>query len=185
MSTEGIDPVRRPTRFTAAQVLGIAVAVAVVAGLAVFFAVRWYLFPPAFDPVSLNSDERQVLAEKLERLESLGGLTARDQTNAPQPEPYSEADADRRISLTERELNALIASDPVLAERIAIDLDEDLASVAMLIPLDPSVPLLGGRTLRINAGLELAYEQGRPVAILKGVSVMGVPLPNAWLGGCR
>jgi hypothetical protein len=50
-----------------------------------------------------------------------------------------------------------------------------------LIPVDPGFPILGGRTLRVSAGVELAYADGRPIVALRGVSVMGVPIPNAWL----
>jgi hypothetical protein len=39
--------------------------------------------------------------------------------------------------------------------------------------------------LRIHAGLELAYRNARPVVILRGVSIMGVPLPDAWLGNLK
>jgi hypothetical protein len=31
----------------------------------------------------------------------------------------------------------------------------------------------------------MAFRQGRPVFILRGVSVMGVPLPNAWMAGLK
>jgi hypothetical protein len=44
---------------------------------------------------------------------------------------------------------------------------------------------MGGQILKVRAGMELAYRNDRPVAILKGVSVMGVPIPNAWLGGMK
>ena len=37
----------------------------------------------------------------------------------------------------------------------------------------------------MRAGVELAYRSGKPVVVLKGVSLMGVPLPNAWLGGVK
>jgi len=36
-----------------------------------------------------------------------------------------------------------------------------------------------------EAGVELAYRNGRPVVVLKGISIMGVPLPNAWMGGIK
>ena len=39
--------------------------------------------------------------------------------------------------------------------------------------------------LKVRAGMELAYRNSRPVVVLKGVSVMGVPIPNAWLGGLK
>jgi hypothetical protein len=44
-----------------------------------------------------------------------------------------------------------------------------------------SIEGIGGRTIRIDAGLELAFENNRPVVALRSVSVMGVPVPNAWL----
>ena len=44
---------------------------------------------------------------------------------------------------------------------------------------------MGGQILKVRAGMELAYRDNRPVVILKGISVMGVPIPNAWLGGMK
>ena len=55
----------------------------------------------------------------------------------------------------------------------------------MLVPVDPDFPLLGGKTLRVSTGIEMAYHGGRPQIILKGVSIMGVPIPNSWLGGLK
>ena len=46
-----------------------------------------------------------------------------------EPEAYSEEGAKREISLTEKELNALIANNPEVAQRVAIDLSENLISV--------------------------------------------------------
>jgi hypothetical protein len=31
----------------------------------------------------------------------------------------------------------------------------------------------------------LDHGNGKPVVILKGISIMGVPVPNAWLGGIK
>ncbi len=31
----------------------------------------------------------------------------------------------------------------------------------------------------------MAYQSGRPRIVLKGVSIMGVPIPNSWLGGLK
>jgi len=31
----------------------------------------------------------------------------------------------------------------------------------------------------------MAYQNNKPVIILKGVSIMGIPIPNAWLGGLK
>ena len=101
------------------------------------------------------------------------------------PEPYRESNADREIRLTERELNGLLAKNTDLAKKLAIDLSDDLASAKLLIPLDPELPFFGGKTLKVSAGMELRYSNQRPVAILKGVSIWGVPIPNEWLGGIK
>lgn len=157
----------------------------VIVTVGVTWLVRTYVFPGAFRPVELSAREAQALDDKLAQLGGETGQpagTAEAPTGTLEPEPYREDAARRAVSFSERELNALIAHDPELAQRVAIDLSDDLASVRLLVPMEPDFPLVGGRTLRIDAGLELAYRAGRPVAILRGVSVMGVPLPNAWIG---
>lgn len=150
------------------------------------------LFPGEFTPVTLNAREQRILDEKIQNLERLQDRPVVD--HAPRsvsdaaplkPEPYSEAGASREISLSEKELNALIATNTDLASRLAIDLSDDLASAKLLVPLDPNAPILGGKTLKLSAGMELRYAEGKPVVMLRGVSIWGVPLPNAWLGGIK
>ena len=68
---------------------------------------------------------------------------------------------------------------------MAIDLADNMVSLKLLVPLDPDLPMLGGKTLKIKAGAELAYRDSRPVIKLKGISLMGIPMPNAWLGGMK
>ena len=51
--------------------------------------------------------------------------------------------------------------------------------------VDEDFPILAGKIIKVRAGMELAYRNDRPVAILKGVSIMGVPVPSAWLGGMK
>ncbi|MBN1276030.1 MAG: arginine N-succinyltransferase, partial [Deltaproteobacteria bacterium] len=43
----------------------------------------------------------------------------------------------------------------------------------------------GGKILRVRSGMAFTYKDGKPVVILKGITVMGVPLPNVWLGGMK
>ena len=163
-------------------------------------AVKYYLFPSEFKPVNLSEQEEQLLNQKLERLDSMQYLTRKQRrdrgadTEAPgkatdnsvlEPEPYSEEGADRTITLSERELNALLAKNTDLARKLAIDLSNDLVSAKLLVPVDEDFPIMGGQILKVRAGVELAYQNERAVVILKGVSVMGVPIPNAWLGGLK
>jgi len=108
-----------------------------------------------------------------------------DKGAALEPEAYSEEGAKREISLTEKELNALIAKDPEVAQCVAIDLSDNLISIKMIVPIDKEVPVLGGKTLRLNLGVMIAFEKERPVVALKGVSLGGIPVPNAWLGNLK
>ncbi len=101
------------------------------------------------------------------------------------PERYTEAGAKREVSFSERELNGMIANNKDLAKKLAVDLDDDLVSARLLVPVDQDFPILGGKTLRVSAGVELAYREAKPIVVLKGVSIMGIPIPNAWLGGMK
>ena len=82
-------------------------------------------------------------------------------------------------------INRLLAKNTELGDRLAIDLSDDLISAKLLLPVDEDFPLLGGKVLRFRSGLTFSYKNGKPVVILKGVTVMGVPVPNAWLGDIK
>lgn len=182
--------------------LTIALAFLAVIGLTAMITLwlaKLYLFPRAFQPVELTQKEQIVLDQKIQAItsnpppsqenakEKTTTHAADSQSPAPPltPEPYRETDANRKINLNERELNALLAKNTDLGGKVAIDLAKDMASVKILIPLDPEMPFLGGKTLKVTAGLELQHNAQGPKAILKGVSVWGVPLPNAWMGGMK
>ena len=183
-------------RFTGSQVFAIALGVVIVTAAVTLLVVRFFFFPAPFTPVELNQREKQELAGKLDRIEQASGISLEDMFGGVRedeltpegflkPEPYSEEGASREIYLSERELNALLANNTDLAQKAAIDLSRDLVSVKLLVPVDPDFPVLGGKTVRVRAGLELALRDGRPVVKLRGVSLMGIPLPNVWLGGIK
>lgn len=111
--------------------------------------------------------------------------TEQSENGQIQPELYVEDDSKRRIELTERELNALLAENTDLAEQLVVNLSDNVASIKLLVDVDPDFPFFGGKTLKVSGGTELSYENNRPVIIMKGVSVWGVPIPNAWLGGLK
>jgi hypothetical protein len=160
-----------------------------------YWFLKTYVFAREFKPVELSAREEQVLDDKLRVLgyQPVGQSADRNKPSADQfdeqgvlkPERYSEVGAKREVSFNERELNALLAKNTDLARKLAIDLSDDLVSAKLLVPMEPDFPVLGGKTLRFNAGVEMAYVNGRPMVMLKGVSVMGVPIPSAWLGGLK
>ena len=171
------------------------VLLAILLTLLAVWLLNTVLFPTEFEPVTLNADEQQVLDQKLqnfERFQSQADRRASRSRPFPSkdddpltPEPYTEEGASREIRLSERELNALLAKNTDLATRLAIDLSDNLASAKLLVHLDEEFPLLGGNTVKLTAGAELAYASGNPIVKLRGVSVWGVPIPNAWLGGIK
>ena len=83
--------------------------------------------------MELSAKEEQVLNAKLERLDTLQARRTRgaariahqhaaDAANPDflEPEAYSEAGADRSITLSERELNGLLAKNTDLARKLVV-----------------------------------------------------------------
>jgi len=165
------------------QVLLIILATIVVTVGVTYWVLATWVFVKEFKPVQLNAREEQVLNAKLRAIGYQAGEL--DEQGYLKPEPYTEVGASREVSFSERELNAMLAKNTDLAHKLAIDLSDELVSAKLLIPLEPDFPVLGGKTLRVNAGVAMAYRAGRPLVVLKGVSVMGVPIPNAWLGNLK
>lgn len=169
---------------------GMIILISVIASLlAVWLAFAW-LFPKSFTPVTLNEKEQVTLDKKVKSLHldlqtGPRGIKAQAHDRVLTPEKYTEEGASRQISFTEREINALIATNTDLANKVAIDLSPGLISAKALIPLDPEMPFFGGKTLKISAGVELNFKNGKPVVVLKGVSFWGVPVPNAWLADLK
>ena len=162
-----------------------------------FWVLRTYIYAKDFKPVQLDQKEQTVLDTKLRMLgyepgpdtavvpASGDGETKETDQQWLRAERYQEDLAKGTLSFSERELNSLLAKSPDLARRVAMDLSDNMVSARILVPVDPDFPILGGKTLRVSTGLEMAYHSGRPIVILKGVSIMGVPIPNRALGGLQ
>lgn len=176
------------------HVIWIVLATVLVTMAATYWVVRTYVYAKDFTPVALSVKEHQVLDSKLKSLgydpapEASGNQDRTSQETDQEwlrAERYTEEGAKREVSFSERELNAMVAKNPDIARKLSIDMDDDLVSARLLVPVDPDFPVLGGKTLRVSAGVEMAFRNSKPVVILKGVSIMGVPVPNAWLGGLK
>ena len=168
------------------------IVILLIAGISAFWIVR-NIYAKPFDPVVLSQPEKKVLDDKISLLEKSANTSRYQQASAGsvsfpdgrlKPEPYSEKDAKREITLTERELNSLI-SDPEIARNVAIDLSDNLLSVKILVPMDEEFPILGGKTIKLHFGTTLAYSDNNLVVAMRGISIGGVPLPSAWWGGIK
>ncbi|MEM7259749.1 MAG: arginine N-succinyltransferase [Pseudomonadota bacterium] len=182
------------------SVIGIIVLTIAVTVAITLWAINSSWLNGKFKPVQLSGSEQQTLTQKLNALGAFDATPEDDQPQSTeqilgndsdassqelQPEVYTEDDGRRRIELTERELNALLAENTDLAEQLVIDLTDNMASVKLLIDLDPDLPFFGGKTLKVSSGTELSYANNRPSVVMRGVSVWGIPIPNAWLGGLK
>ena len=168
------------------HIVGLVLLTAFISVSVTLWVMQYFLFPKPFKPLTLNTQETAVLEQKLQRI-GLPDLMEKATTGNTDltPEPYTEVGAKREIALTEKELNALLAKNTDMGEKAVVDLADNLASAKILLPLDPDFPFIGGKTLKVNAGIELAYANAQPIVKLKGVSVWGVPVPNAWLGNLK
>ncbi len=182
--------------FGCLAITGLLLLVVLASVLITLWVARTWLFPPPLEPVVLDAREQTELETKLRSLTGAPPPTIGDEAEATgngedtaadtlQPEAYAERPQDRVIHFTQRELNALVARNPDLADRFALHLSDGLLSATLLITLPPDLPLFAGQTVKVATGLQLRHEQGRPILSVEGVSLMGVPLPSAWLGGIK
>ncbi len=148
------------------------VLTAIVAALVTLLVARIWIFQPEVAPVVLDSQEQAELEKKLQ------ALTDKSQ-------PYSESPKDRVIYLSERELNAIVARDPDLANRASFRLIDDKISATLLVDTPEDMPGIGGKTVEMSTGIIVGHADGRPTFIIEGVSLMDVPIPSAWLGGWK
>jgi hypothetical protein len=168
------------------KVLAIVLAAAIIASLISVWVFQKYKLPDEFKPVMLSIKEEKTLDGKIEQLEKMADTSQSASGEAVlEPERYQEDPSLRTIVFSEKELNALLAKNTDLAQKLAIDLSDGMASAKLLLPLDEEFPVLGGKTLKVTAGLGIDFSNGKPVVMLKGVSVWGVPVPNAWLGNMK
>ncbi|WP_316367810.1 hypothetical protein [Candidatus Thiodiazotropha sp. CDECU1] len=192
--TEQLEGQATKNGFRGIHILWIVLATILVTAAITYWVVRTYIYAKDFTPVELSHAEQQVLNGKLKQL-GYEPNPASESNAKPQqketdeewlkPQRYNEKGAKREVFFSERELNAMVANNQDLARKLAIDLGDDLVSARLLVPVDQDFPIFGGKTLRVSTGVEMAFREAKPVVILKGVSIMGVPIPNAWLGGLK
>ena len=125
--------------FSGMQVLWMVFASMCLAIVATALVIKLLLFPAPYKPVVLTPKESQLLTAKLEKFEGFKQQPAPGKSEYTKdgtllPEQYSEVGSTRDIDFTERELNAMVAKNTDLADKVAIDLAEDMVSIKLLIP---------------------------------------------------
>jgi hypothetical protein len=125
--------------------------------------------PRQFETANLTDDESKALQDRLQGF-------ARDlqQTNQPVA-----------LSLDSREVNAVIATEPALAElkqHVRVQLEGDGLQCLVSVPLDPlaEIPFLGGlkgRHMNATATVRVTLANGELSTRLVAAQVKGNPLP--------
>jgi len=170
----------------------------------------WWIQRP-IKPVVLSAPEKAAVEEKLQQL---GGGNApaaaptsasriaaatnrRLQASAPPPaiaagpeanqgpgRPYQPGS--KGFILTDREINGLLNANTDLGKSVRLEFAQDAvnAYLAVLIPQD--FPIGGGRIFRARGRFRVSLGNGgEPYAVLEDVTVLGLSLPKAWLGGLK
>jgi len=183
--------------------LGITASIILVLGLTGFFVYRYYT-QASYRPTTLSEREMQVLETKIEAVENseapmvAGSSRELDQAtiNSGDQPPLSEAELARiaeleemerrTITLTEREINGMMNYNTGLGERIKVKFKNGYVDVGWIIPVDEEAPFIGGKTLRGSVDMSMEkLVDGKLAFAVEDVSVMGIPMPNAWLGDIK
>ncbi len=172
-----------------------------VAGLAGLGAAAWWyhhnFHASPFQPVVLSQEEQKTVDLKIEALNAPDSrlppemLDSAGEERIQQPAPGSlpaEADdrARRTLVFTETEINGALHHNSNLGEYLEIGLERNQISARAIVPIPADAPFIGGKTLRLRLSLRTFLDEANRLAIIvQDVSVGGVPLPSAWLGGLK
>jgi hypothetical protein len=149
----------------------------------------WYIQRP-IKPVVLSVTEKAAVDKKLEHLgespEDRARPLIRDSTPTPPERDRSYVPGSRELRLTERELNGLLNANTELGKTVRLELARDAINAYVTAPIPEDVPMMGGKMFRARGRFRLSVTPGaEPYAVLEDVTVFGLSLPKAWLGGLK
>jgi hypothetical protein len=90
------------------------------------------------------------------------------------------------LKLTEREINGLLNANTDLGKSVRLEFAQDAINAYVVVPIPQDFPVMGGKMFRARGRFRISIENGgKPYAILEDVTVYGLSLPKAWLGGLK
>ncbi len=103
------------------------------------------------------------------------------------PEPdRSYTPGDKVLKLTEREINGLLNQNTDLGNTVRLEFGRDAINAYLAVPIPKDFPIGGGKMFRARGRFRVSIGNGgAPYAILDDVTVFGLSLPKAWLGGLK
>ena len=90
------------------------------------------------------------------------------------------------LRLTEREVNGLLNENTGLGQSVRLEFDQDAINAYLAVPIPKDFPIGGGRMFRARGRFQISLGNGgKPYAVIQDVTVFGLSLPKAWLGGLK
>jgi hypothetical protein len=159
----------------------------------------WWIQRP-IKPVVLSAQEKVVVEEKLQHI---GGgnapapstnsrakegapppMTVATDANQGQGQPYLPGS--KVFKLTEREINGLLNNNTDLGRSVRLEFASDAINAYVAVPIPKDFPVGGGKMFRARGRFRVSLgNDATPYAILDDVTVFGLSLPKAWLGGLK
>ncbi len=148
----------------------------------------WWLQRP-IKPVVLSASEKAKVDDKLQHLggaaESRSSISSsRDSVSKPELD-RSYTPGSKELQLTERELNGLLNANTDLGKTVRLELARDAINAYLAVPIPQDFPVGGGKIFRARGRFRVSLNDQAPYAILEDVTVLGLSLPKAWLGGLK
>ncbi len=143
----------------------------VLAVIALVLGGVWWWHNRPIQPVVLTAQEKVEVEAKVEAIQK------------PAEPKYEKGG--KEIILTERELNGLLNEKTTLGKTVSFQLATNAIHARVETDLDPDLPILGGRHLKARARFLVSEVPGKAAFVLDDLTVWGVSLPNAWLGGLK
>jgi len=151
----------------------------------------WWMQRP-IKPVVLSAKEKATVDQKLQQVS--GTADNRPSAAAPRnagPKTMPAQDqfyvpGSKTLQLTERELNGLLNMNTELGKTVRLEFAQDAINAYLAVPIPQDFPIGGGKMFRARGRFRLSLSNGEaPYAILEDVTVLGLSLPKAWLGGLK
>lgn len=142
----------------------------------------WWWFTRPIQPVQLTAREKAVVKEKIAAIQE--AEPPKSTGSADSPEPAYER-GKKEIILTEREINGLLNANTDLGRTVSFQLGTDAVLARIETPLDPDLPIVGGKTFKARARFIVSEASGQPSFVIDDLTVWGISLPNEWLGGLK
>jgi len=167
----------------------------------------WWIQRP-IKPVVLSPGEKAAVDQKMQRLQARnaqatpvapGSGTGSTTNQGRQPatswsghEIQSElpqrfyVPGGKVLKLSEREINGLLNENTDLGRSVRLEFDQDAINAYLAVRIPQDFPIGGGRMFRARGRFRVSLGNGgKPYAILEDVTVFGISLPKAWLGGIK